>query len=87
MKAKRLSPDPVTKRHAQLTRFEPKAFLSMHRHVGDELLYVIEGSMSEESGTVSAGSVGYRPNGCVHSGTSKKWRDNLIDYPRWSRAG
>jgi anti-sigma factor ChrR (cupin superfamily) len=43
----------------------------MHRHVGDELLYVIEGSISDESSTVSAGSVGYRPNGCVHSVTSK----------------
>ena len=43
----------------------------MHRHVGDELLYVIEGSISDESGTVSAGSFGYRPNGCVHSVISK----------------
>ena len=71
IKAKILWSDPATKRRAQLTRFEPGAFLSMHRHVGDELLYVIEGSISDESSTVSAGSVGYRPNGCVHSVTSK----------------
>ena len=71
IKAKILWSDPATKRRAQLTRFEPGAFLSMHRHVGDELLYVIEGSISDELGTVSAGSVGYRPNGCVHSVTSK----------------
>jgi quercetin dioxygenase-like cupin family protein len=70
-KAKILWSDPATKRRAQLTRFEPGAFLSMHRHIGDELLYVIEGSISDESGTVSAGSVGYRPNGCVHSVMSK----------------
>jgi anti-sigma factor ChrR (cupin superfamily) len=34
----------------------------MYRHAGDELLYVIEGSISDESGTAAAGSVGYRPN-------------------------
>src|SRR5215467_13209601 len=71
IKAKMLWSDPATKRRAQLTRFEPGAAVSMHRHVGDELLYVIEGSISDESGTVSAGSVGYRPNGCVHSVKSK----------------
>src|SRR6516225_12236776 len=71
VKAKVLWSDPATKRRAQLTRFEPGASLPMHRHVGDELLYVIEGSISDESGTVSAGSVGYRPNGCVHSVTSE----------------
>jgi anti-sigma factor ChrR (cupin superfamily) len=71
IKAKMLWTDTATKRRAQLTRFEPGASLPMHRHVGDELLYVIEGSISDESGTVSAGSVGYRPNGCIHSVTSR----------------
>jgi anti-sigma factor ChrR (cupin superfamily) len=67
VKAKMLWSDPGTKRRVQLTRFEPGAKLPMHRHVGDELLYVIEGSISDEFGTVGAGSVGYRPNECVHS--------------------
>jgi anti-sigma factor ChrR (cupin superfamily) len=71
IKAKTLWSDPASKRRAQLTRFEPGATLPMHRHAGDELLYVIEGAISDESGTVAAGSVGYRPNGCVHSVTSK----------------
>ena len=71
VKAKTLWSDPSTKRRAQLTRFEPGATLPMHKHVGDELLYVIEGSISDEHGTTHAGSVGYRPNGCVHSVTSK----------------
>ncbi|HLW69806.1 MAG TPA: cupin domain-containing protein [Candidatus Binataceae bacterium] len=71
IKAKMLWSDPATKRRAQLTRFEPGATLPMHRHVGDELLYVIEGAISDESGTVAAGSVGYRPDGCTHSVTSK----------------
>lgn len=41
-----------------------------HRHVGDELIFVIEGAVADESGTVSAGNVGYRPNGCVHALTT-----------------
>lgn len=71
IKAKALWSDPATKRRAQLTRFEPGAVLPMHKHVGDEFLYVIEGSISDESGTVHAGSVGFRPDGCIHSVTSK----------------
>jgi anti-sigma factor ChrR (cupin superfamily) len=71
IRAKMVWSDPLTKRRAQITRFDPGAHLPMHRHVGDELLYVIEGSVSDESGTVAAGSVGYRPEGCIHSVTSK----------------
>jgi anti-sigma factor ChrR (cupin superfamily) len=63
--------DPLSKRRAQLTRFEPGAQLPLHRHVGDELIFVIEGAASDESETVTAGNVGYRPNGCVHTVTSK----------------
>jgi anti-sigma factor ChrR (cupin superfamily) len=68
--AKPLWSDAATKRRAQLTRFEPGSKLNTHRHDGDEILYVIEGAISDEFGTVTAGSVGYRPNGCVHSVTS-----------------
>ena len=71
IKAKALWSDPATKRRAQLTRFEPGATLPMHRHVGDELLYVVEGAISDEHGTTTTGNVGYRPNGCVHSVSSK----------------
>jgi anti-sigma factor ChrR (cupin superfamily) len=63
--------DPTTKRRAQMTRFSPGAQLPLHRHVGDELIFVIEGAVSDESGTVTAGNVGYRPDGCVHTVTSK----------------
>jgi anti-sigma factor ChrR (cupin superfamily) len=69
--AKALWSDPATKRRAQLTRFDPGATLPMHRHIGDELLFVIEGSIADEHGTTTAGNVGYRPNGCVHSVSSK----------------
>lgn len=69
--AKVLWSDPATKRRAQLTRFEPGATLSMHRHIGDELIYVIEGSIEDEHGITASGNVGYRPNGCVHSVSSR----------------
>jgi anti-sigma factor ChrR (cupin superfamily) len=59
--------DEATKRRAQMTRFAPGAQLPRHRHVGDELIFVIEGAVSDESGTVAAGNVGYRPNRCVHT--------------------
>lgn len=63
--------DPATKRRALMTRLEPGAQLPQHRHVGDELIFVIEGDISDESGTVTAGNLGYRPNGCVHTVSSK----------------
>src|SRR3984893_11474242 len=63
--------DPATKRRAQMTRFAPGAHLPLHRHVGDELIFVIEGAVSDESGMVTAGNVGYRPDRCVHTVTTK----------------
>jgi anti-sigma factor ChrR (cupin superfamily) len=63
--------DHATKRRAQMARFSPGAQLPRHRHLGDELIFVIEGAISDESGTVGAGNVGYRPDGCVHTVTSK----------------
>src|SRR5262249_38393007 len=69
--------DSATKRRAQMTRFAPGAQLPLHRHVGDELIFVIEGAASDESGTVTAGNVGYRPNGCVHTVTSKNGATGL----------
>jgi anti-sigma factor ChrR (cupin superfamily) len=71
IRQKALWADPATERRAVLSRFEPGATLPMHRHVGDEILYVIEGAIADESGTVSAGNMGYRPNGCVHNVSSK----------------
>ncbi len=62
---------PETKRRAVMTRIESDAKLPQHRHVGDELVFVIEGAIADESGTVTAGNVGYRPNGCVHTVSSK----------------
>ena len=58
---------PETKRRALMTRIEPDAKLPFHRHVGDELVFVIEGAITDEFGTVTAGNMGYRPDGCVHT--------------------
>jgi anti-sigma factor ChrR (cupin superfamily) len=70
IKAKILWSDRETHRQLRLTRFEPGAKLALHRHTGDELVYVIEGSIADEFGTVRSGDLGYRPQGCVHTVTS-----------------
>jgi anti-sigma factor ChrR (cupin superfamily) len=67
VRAKSLWTDPATKRQAVLSRIEAGAKLPLHRHAGDELLFVVEGSLSDDFGTVTAGNIGYRPNGCVHT--------------------
>src|SRR6266545_7564365 len=67
MRQKSLWADPATNRRAVISRIEPTAQLPRHRHAGDELLFVIEGSLSDDFGTVTAGNMGYRPNGCVHT--------------------
>jgi anti-sigma factor ChrR (cupin superfamily) len=67
VRAKGLWADPATKRQAVLSRIEAGAKLPLHRHAGDELLFVVEGSLSDDFGTVTAGNMGYRPNGCVHT--------------------
>src|SRR5262249_29752918 len=59
--------DAGTKRGAQMTRFAPGARLPRHRHGGDELIFVIEGALTDEAGTVTAGNVVYRPDRCVHN--------------------
>jgi anti-sigma factor ChrR (cupin superfamily) len=67
VRQKHLWADPATSRRAVLSRIEPTAQLPRHRHVGDELVFVVEGALSDDFGTVTAGNMGYRPNGCVHT--------------------
>jgi anti-sigma factor ChrR (cupin superfamily) len=71
LRMKNIWEHPATKRRAMLTRIEPEAKLPLHRHVGDELVFVLEGAIADEFGTVTAGNMGYRPNGCVHSVSTK----------------
>src|SRR5213593_5199286 len=71
VRTKALWEDPATKRRAIMNRIDPGVQLSQHRHVGDELVFVIEGAIADEFGTLTAGNVGYRPNGCVHTVSAK----------------
>lgn len=72
IRAKQLWSDEASQRRAIMTRIEPGAALPMHRHDGDELIFVLEGALGDEFGTVTAGNLGYRPNGCVHTVSSPK---------------
>ena len=71
VKRRLLWEDPATRRRAIMNRIEPSAQFPCHRHVGDELVFVIEGALSDEFGTITAGNMGYRPNGCVHTISTK----------------
>ncbi len=70
--AKRLWSDAATNRICMLTRFAPGAALPRHAHRGDELVFVLEGVVADEFGAITAGNVGYRPDGCVHNVRSEK---------------
>ncbi|HXJ81963.1 MAG TPA: cupin domain-containing protein [Candidatus Methylomirabilis sp.] len=71
VRQKRIWEDKAGERRAILARFEPGAVLPAHRHVGDELIFLIEGANADESGVVATGNVNYRPNGCVHTVTTQ----------------
>jgi anti-sigma factor ChrR (cupin superfamily) len=71
VRQKRIWEDKENERRAILARFEPGATLPPHRHVGDELIFLLEGANADESGLVTTGNMNYRPNGCVHSVTTK----------------
>jgi anti-sigma factor ChrR (cupin superfamily) len=70
VRQKRIWDDPAGERRAILARFEPGATLPPHRHVGDELIFIVEGANADESGPVTTGNMNYRPNGCVHTVTT-----------------
>jgi len=63
--------DKETKRRVALARFDPGAQLPRHKHVGDELIFVIEGSMPMSPARCLAGNMNYRPNGCTHTVSTK----------------
>jgi anti-sigma factor ChrR (cupin superfamily) len=57
-------------RKAVLIRYDPGSVVPRHRHLGDEQIFVIEGSVSDDTGTCTAGNYARRPPGCVHTVTS-----------------
>src|SRR6266852_5570191 len=60
VKRKLLWEDPATQRRAIMNRIEPSAQFPRHRHVGDELVFVIEGALSDEFGTITAHNAVHR---------------------------
>ena len=54
-------------RRAVLVRYAPGAVIPRHRHLGDEQIFVLEGSVSDDTGTCTAGNFARRPPGCVHT--------------------
>ncbi|HTK90963.1 MAG TPA: cupin domain-containing protein [Verrucomicrobiae bacterium] len=54
-------------RKAILMRYEPGAVIARHRHLGDEQIWVLEGSVADDTGVCTAGNYARRPPGCVHS--------------------
>src|SRR6266545_2107651 len=78
LQAKPLWGDPLTQRRAYLGRIAPGTKLPLHRHLGDELVFVIEGDVSDESGTLIAGQASYRPKGCVHTVSTERGTTVLI---------
>lgn len=76
--AKPLWSDHETQRRAYLGRIEAGRKLPLHRHLGDELVYVVEGDVTDESGTITAGQASYRPPGCVHSLSTERGTTVLI---------
>jgi anti-sigma factor ChrR (cupin superfamily) len=54
-------------RKAVLIRYDPGATIPRHRHLGDEQIFVLEGSVSDDTGTCPTGGYARRPPGCVHA--------------------
>ena len=63
--------DPGGKARALLMRYEAGATIPRHHHLGDEQIFVLEGSVSDDTGTCTAGNYARRPPGCVHAVVSR----------------
>ncbi len=59
--------DPDGQRKAVLIRYEPGATIPRHRHIGDEQIFILEGSVADDTGVCTAGNYARRPPGCVHT--------------------
>lgn len=62
--------DPDGRHKAILVRYEPGATIPRHRHLGDEQIFVLEGSVADDTGVCTVGNYARRPPGCVHAVTS-----------------
>lgn len=62
--------DPATGLLTALFRWQPGAELSLHEHVEIEQTFVLEGSLADEEGEVTAGNYVWRPKGNRHTARS-----------------
>ena len=67
---KTLVEDPATGLMTALFRWQPGAQLSLHEHVEIEQTFVLEGSLVDEEGEVTAGNYVWRPKGNRHTARS-----------------
>jgi anti-sigma factor ChrR (cupin superfamily) len=65
-----LMEDPQTGLQTVLTRMAPGAVLTDHMHVAVEQTWVLEGSLVDHEGTVTAGNFVWRPAGSRHVATA-----------------
>ncbi len=64
--------DPDSGYQVGLIRYDPGASVPLHRHAGDEHIYILSGSQQDERGRYPAGSYIYNPEGSQHSITSQE---------------
>ncbi len=62
--------DPGRGHKTILVQYAPGAVVPCHRHIGDEQIYVLEGSVVDDTGICGTGEYARRPPGCVHTVTS-----------------
>jgi anti-sigma factor ChrR (cupin superfamily) len=62
--------DPDSGLMTALFRWQPGAELALHEHVEVEQTFVIEGSLVDEEGEVTAGNYVWRPKGNRHTACS-----------------
>jgi quercetin dioxygenase-like cupin family protein len=62
--------DSATGLLTALFRWQPGAELTLHEHVEIEQTFVLEGSLADEEGEVTAGNYVWRPKGNRHSARS-----------------
>ena len=67
---KTLWEDADGRHKAVLIRYTPGSVIPRHRHIGDEQIWVLEGSVADDTGVCVAGHYARRPPDCVHTVTS-----------------
>jgi anti-sigma factor ChrR (cupin superfamily) len=71
IKFKVLYRDEKTGAQTLLLKFEPGAKTPLHQHTGLEQTFVLQGSLSDHDGTISAGNFVWRQAGSIHQATSE----------------